>query len=64
MEDVLVQYIIDEAANGVDVSPYEMRRKALDIARDLGIIGFIASPGWLRRFRKRLSHRLIALGSA
>jgi hypothetical protein len=59
MEDALVEWIRSEAVNGVDVTPQEMRRKALDIAQDLGIIGFIASPGWLRRFRKRLAQRLI-----
>ncbi|KAG5285656.1 hypothetical protein AALO_G00005910 [Alosa alosa] len=68
LEQDLVSWIKSLQESGKDISTEQIRRKALDMAKVIQIIGFFASPHWCWRFlrrhklsicrRKSVSHKL------
>jgi hypothetical protein len=49
----MLGFFRESRANGECVSGVLLKAKALVIARDLNIQGFMASQGWLNRFLER-----------
>ena len=55
IEDPLIQWINDARKNNIPLNLTLVTEKALEIAKDVGLERFSASPGWMYRFRKRNS---------
>jgi len=55
IEDPLIQWINDARKNNIPLNLTLVAEKALEIAKDVGLERFSASPGWMYRFRKRNS---------
>jgi transposase-like protein len=54
MDLAVLEFLVEERANGRVVSNLDLKRKALEIARDFrNMDEFKASDGWLRRWKKR-----------
>jgi hypothetical protein len=53
IDDDLFNWIIAQRNQGATVSNVEIRRKSLEIAKDIGFENFKASNGWIDDFKKR-----------
>ena len=53
LDEALFKWHQQHSSSGVSVRGVELQSAAETLAKNLGITGFNASPGWLWRFRKR-----------
>lgn len=53
LEDVMRNFVSEEMAAGTVLTDAMIRRKAVEVAGQLNIEGFLGSAGWLAKFRQR-----------
>lgn len=49
----VLDFLVNQRGNGVNVSDYELRSKALEVAYQMCLTGFKANVTWLRRWKHR-----------
>ncbi|GLG92769.1 Nucleosome-remodeling factor subunit NURF301 [Gryllus bimaculatus] len=53
LEDTLIKWTIHAQKSNVPINGVILRKKALNVAKKLGITDFTASNGWIDRFKKK-----------
>lgn len=55
VEKDLLSWIAEQRVEGLVITNVDLKRKALEIGKERGYNGFVASNGWIWGFRKRNS---------